>query len=125
MQRLDELQMRLAGTMRREARARRERLLRVSAELAGRSPAARLASLGQRIGHAGARLLPALRGRIAGARGLLSSAARGLEATSPIATLGRGNGAVLRDPAAAPPGTEIEARLALGRLRARVMDGEP
>jgi len=32
---------------------------------------------------------------------------------------------VLRDPAAAPPGTEIEARLALGRLRARVMDGEP
>ncbi len=130
MQRLDELQMRLAGTMRREARTRRERLLRVAAELAGRSPAARLAALGQRIGHAGARLLPALRGRITGARGLLMSAARGLEATSPIATLGRGyaivtlagNGAVVRDPAEAPPGTEIEARLALGRLRARVLD---
>ncbi len=130
MQRLDELQMRLAGTMRREARTRRERLLRVAAELAGRSPAARLATLGQRIGHAGARLLPSLRGRITGARGLLMSAARGLEATSPIATLGRGyaivtlagNGAVVRDPAEAPPGTEIEARLALGRLRARVLD---
>jgi len=133
MQRLDELQMRLAGTMRREARTRRERLLRVTAELAGRSPAARLATLGQRIGHAGARLLPALRGRIAGARGLLMSAVRGLEATSPIGTLARGyaivtlaeTGAVVRDPAGAPPGTEIEARLALGRLRARVLDGQP
>jgi exodeoxyribonuclease VII large subunit len=132
MQRLDELQMRLAGTMRREARTRQERLLRVSAELAGRSPAARLAALSQRIGHAGARLLPALRGRLAGARGLLMSAARGLEATSPVATLARGyaivtladSGAVVRGPAEAPPGTEIEARLALGRLRARVLDGE-
>jgi exonuclease VII large subunit len=81
MQRLDELQLRLAGTMRREARTRRERLLRVAAELAGQSPATRLAALGQRIGHAGARLLPALRGRIAGARGLFMSAARGLDAT--------------------------------------------
>jgi exodeoxyribonuclease VII large subunit len=133
MQRLDELQMRLAGSMRREARTRHERLLRVAAELAGRSPAARLAALGQRIGHSGARLLPALRARIAGARGLLRSAARGLEATSPIATLGRGyaivtlagNGAAVRDPAEAPPGTEIEARLALGRLRARVLDRKP
>ena len=47
---------------------------------------------------------------------------------SPLATLGRGfavvsrvdDGAVLRDASRAPPGTEIEARLSKGRLRARV-----
>ena len=47
---------------------------------------------------------------------------------SPLATLGRGfavvsrvdDGALLRDAAQAPAGTEIEARLAKGRLRARV-----
>jgi exodeoxyribonuclease VII large subunit len=133
MQRLDELQVRLAGSMRREARARRERLLRISAELAGCSPAARLAALDQRIAHARARLSPAMRGRLATARGLLQSASRGLEATSPLATLGRGyaivtraaDGAVLRDSAGVEPGTEIEARLARGRLRARVLGGKP
>ncbi|MBM4219263.1 MAG: exodeoxyribonuclease VII large subunit [Gammaproteobacteria bacterium] len=133
MQRLDELQARLAGSMRRETRARRERLLRVSAELAGRSPAARLAALDQRITHAGARLPPAMRGRLAAARSMLQSASRGLKATSPLATLGRGyaivtraaDGAVLRDAAGVEPGTEIEARLARGRLRARVLGGKP
>ena len=72
--------------------------------------------------HAGARLLPALRGRIAGARGLLMSAARGprghesdCHARSRLCRSSRWprNGAVVRDPAEAPPGTEIEARLAL------------
>ncbi len=133
MQRLDELQARLAGAMRRETRARRERLLRVAAELAGCSPAARLAALDQRIAHAGARLPPAMRGRLAAARGLLQSASRGLEATSPLATLGRGyaivtrvvDGTVLRDAAGVAPGTEIEARLGRGRLRARVLGGKP
>ncbi len=132
MQRLDELQLRLAGSIRRETRARRERLLRVAAELAGRSPTARLAILEQRIAHAGARLLPATRSRLAGARALLQSAARGLEATSPLATLGRGyaivtravDGAVLRDASGVAAGTEVEARLARGRLRARVVDGK-
>jgi exodeoxyribonuclease VII large subunit len=133
MQRLDELQLRLAGSMRRDARARRERLLRVAAQLAGRSPAARLAALGQRIGHAGARLPPAMRSRLVASRGLLNAAARGLEATSPLATLGRGyaivtlaeGGGVVRDPAEAPPGTVIDARLALGQLRARVLGRDP
>ena len=47
---------------------------------------------------------------------------------SPLATLGRGfalvvraeDGTLLRDAAQAPVGTEIEARLSKGRLRARV-----
>ena len=75
------------------------------------------------------RLGSSARHRIAIAQGLLLAAARGLEATSPLATLGRGyaivtlasNGKVVRDPSEAPPGTDVEARLALGRLRARVL----
>ncbi len=130
MQRLDELQSRLAGAIGREVRGRHERLRRLAAELGGRSPASRLAAIRQRIGHAGARLLPAVRGRVAEARSLLRSATRGLEATSPVATLARGyaivtlaaTGAVVRNPAEAPPGSDIEARLASGRLRARVLD---
>ena len=129
MQRLDELQSRALAAVRRECRARHERLLRLSAELARESPASRLAALRQRIAHAGARLAPSVRHRIALAGGLLQALARGLEATSPLATLGRGyaivtlasSGAVVRDPAEAPPGTEVEARLARGRLRARVL----
>ena len=129
MQRLDELQSRALAAVRRECRARHERLLRLSAELARESPASRLAALRQRIAHAGARLAPSVRHRIALAGGLLQALARGLEATSPLATLDRGyaivtlasSGAVVRDPAEAPPGTEVEARLARGRLRARVL----
>jgi exodeoxyribonuclease VII large subunit len=50
-----------------------------------------------------------------------------LNAVSPLATLERGYaivsvaaGAILRDAADAPPGTQIEARLAHGSVRARV-----
>ena len=59
----------------------------------------------------------------------LALASRTLDAVSPLATLGRGfavvsrvdDGALLRDAAQAPAGTEIEARLAKGRLRAHVV----
>ena len=58
----------------------------------------------------------------------LALASRTLDAVSPLATLGRGfavvsrvdDGSLLRDAAQAPEGTEIEARLSKGQLRARV-----
>ena len=73
--------------------------------------------------------MPALRHRISLASGQLESAARGLHATSPLATLARGyaivtvaaDGSVVTDAAQAAAGTEIEARLSRGRLRARVI----
>jgi exodeoxyribonuclease VII large subunit len=128
MQRLDELQARALAAMRREGRARADCLRRLRAELAAVSPAARLAALGQRAQHAGGRLPTALRHVLAVAGGRLHAAARGLGATSPLATLDRGyaivtliEGGVVRDPADAPPGTDIEARVARGTLRARVL----
>jgi exodeoxyribonuclease VII large subunit len=74
-----------------------------------------------------------MRHRLALADGTLRSAARALEATSPLATLARGyaivtiagSGAVVRDATEAPPGTEVDARLARGRLRARVVSAKP
>ena len=128
-QRMDELQLRLAAAMRRGLGGRRERLATASAGLAGRTPATRIATLLQRLLHARTRLLPGLRNRLALANARLESVARALHATSPIATLGRGyaivtlaaDGTLVSNAAQAPPGTEIDARLARGRLRARVL----
>ena len=128
-QRLDELQTRSLAAMRRAVAARALGLARHRAELESRSPAARISALAQRIAHARARLLPALRHRISLASGQLESAARGLHATSPLATLARGyaivtvaaDGSVVTDASQASAGTEIEARLSRGRLRARVI----
>ncbi|MGH8243718.1 MAG: exodeoxyribonuclease VII large subunit, partial [Steroidobacteraceae bacterium] len=93
------------------------------------SPAARIAWLAQRTAHAAARLAPSVRQGIELAGGRLQAVLRTLHATSPLATLERGyaivtraaDGAVLRDPAHAPAGTDIDARLARGSLRARVV----
>jgi exodeoxyribonuclease VII large subunit len=61
--------------------------------------------------------------------GRLVTVTRALHAMSPLATLGRGyaivtlaaGGTIVRDASQAPQGTEIDARLARGRLRARVI----
>jgi exodeoxyribonuclease VII large subunit len=74
-----------------------------------------------------ARLEAAVQDRLRRARELLVPLVRTLNAVSPLATLDRGyaivttqNGAILRDAAAAPAGTLVEARLAKGRIRAKV-----
>jgi exodeoxyribonuclease VII large subunit len=82
---------------------------------------ARAAQLRQRLSAAAAVKLGALEQRLA-------LASRTLDAVSPLATLGRGfavvsrvdDGRLLRDAQDAPAGTEIEARLARGSVRARV-----
>jgi exodeoxyribonuclease VII large subunit len=132
MQRLDELQSRAFMAMRREIRAGADRVLRLHAELAASSPVSRLAALGQRAAHAAARLAPSLRNRVALSGARLQAALQTLHATSPLATLERGyaivtrkaDGAILSGAAMAPPGTEIEARLAHGTLAARVVAGK-
>ncbi len=127
-QRIDELQGRLATAVRRGLGMRVQRLATARAELSAASPAARVASLLQRARHAGLRLAPAMRHRLSLQEGRLETAARALNAISPLATLARGyaivtlaaDGAIVHDSAQAPPGTEIDARLSRGRLRARV-----
>jgi exodeoxyribonuclease VII large subunit len=90
-----------------------QRLATARAELSGASPAARVATLLQRASHAGLRLVPAMRHRLSRKLGRLETAARALNAISPLATLARGyaivtlaaSGAIVHDPAQAPPGT--------------------
>lgn len=128
-QRIDELQGRLTAAMRRGLGMRVQRLATARAEFAGASPANRVATLLQRADHAGQRLLPAARNRLAVHGGRLEAAARALNAISPLATLARGyaivtlaaDGAIVHDSGQTPPGTEIDARLSRGRLRARVV----
>jgi len=128
-QRLDELAGRLAGAMRGEIELASHRLAARRAELASLSPAARLAGLQGRLRVLEARLVPALAARLESARSRLSGTARALHAVSPLGTLERGyaivtlaeSGRVLTDASGAVPGEEIEARLARGRLRARVL----
>ncbi len=127
-QRLDDLEQRLRLSLRGNLVLRHRQLETLATRLWRENPRHRLealcsraAALRQRLGGAMVTHLRALTQR-------LSLASRTLDAVSPLATLGRGfavvsradDGTLLRDAAQVPVGTEIEARLSKGRLRATV-----
>jgi exodeoxyribonuclease VII large subunit len=126
-QRLDELEQAMVREMKRRLQGSAERLrwLAGRAQLVG--PATRLSQQFLRLDASRQRLERAWR-QIVGTRGAaLSELARTLNAVSPLATLQRGyaivsteDGRILRDAADAGPGSVIEARLAVGSVRARV-----
>ena len=127
-QRLDDLEQRLRLSLRASVLARRQRLENLSTRLWRENPRHRLEAL---CAHAAAlrqRLVTTFAGNLNGFEQRLALASRTLDAVSPLATLGRGfavvsrvaDGTLLRDAAQAPAGTEIEARLARGRVRAQV-----
>ena len=128
-QRLDDLEQRLRLALRARVAAQQQRLESLSTRLWRENPRHRLEAL---CAHAAAlrqRLVSAFTGRLNALDQRLALASRTLDAVSPLATLGRGfavvsrvdDGSLLRDASMAPPGTEIEARLAKGRLRATVV----
>jgi exodeoxyribonuclease VII large subunit len=126
-QRLDEVEQRLSRVVRRRLFASCERLRWLTARAALVSPAARLARQLSRLQSLQVRSNRAWRQVIRRARDRLLPLVRTLNAVSPLATLDRGYaivsteaGEILRDAADAKPGTVIEARLACGRLRAKV-----
>jgi len=91
------------------------------------SPMALVRMLTARQDALAARLATAGLGALRGARERLLPLVRTLNAVSPLATLDRGyaivmdeHGKILRDAADAADGEIIEARLAAGRIRARV-----
>jgi len=130
-QRLDELGSRLDAALQGRLELEGHRLAARRAELVALSPRAQLAALGRRLAVTTARLPAALGHRLARSRDRLGGTVRALNAVSPLATLERGyaivtraeDGRLLTDAADAAPGSEIEARLARGRLRARVLPG--
>jgi exodeoxyribonuclease VII large subunit len=128
-QRLDDLELRMRLALRAAVSAEQQRLETLSTRLWRENPRHRLEAL---CAHAAAlrqRMVSAFSGHLNTLDQRLAIAARTLDAVSPLATLGRGfavvsraDGALLRDAAQAPVGTEIEARLARGRLRAQVIE---
>jgi exodeoxyribonuclease VII large subunit len=126
-QRLDEVEQRLSRALRRRLIASRERLSWLTGRAAQVSPAARVAQQLARLDSLRVRSDRAWRQIVRRARERLQPLARTLNAVSPLATLDRGyaivsteSGEILRDAAHARPGTIIEARLARGRVRAKV-----
>jgi exodeoxyribonuclease VII large subunit len=127
-QRLDELEARLRRGLERVVAERRARLGRVSTRIAAANPRLRLMAARERWRDQHARLGGALRTHIERLSRRTELAARELKALSPLATLERGYAIVARrddatlvtDAGRAPAGTELEIRLAKGRLGARV-----
>ena len=126
-QRLDGLEQSLLRALRRRLVEHRERLRWLGGRAALVNPSVRLTQQVLRLENLHQRLQAAGLELTNGARQRLLSLIRTLHAVSPLATLERGyaivaiaGGAVLRDAAAAPPGTVIEARLAHGSLIAKV-----
>jgi exodeoxyribonuclease VII large subunit len=126
-QRLDELEQCLVRALRRRLSEHAERLRWLARRAALVSPATRLAQQLQRLESLRQELHRAWRQALNSRRERLLPLVRTLNAVSPLATLQRGyaivsvdGGAILRDAAEAKPGTIIEARLAHGRIRAKV-----
>ncbi|HEY2782043.1 MAG TPA: exodeoxyribonuclease VII large subunit [Steroidobacteraceae bacterium] len=126
-QRLDDLEQRLSRALRQILADRRTLLGERRSRLWQLSPAARLRSAAARQAALYARLRAAALARLHLARERFSPLVRTLNAVSPLATLERGyaivsraDGGILRNAADAPPGSLIEARLAQGKIRAKV-----
>jgi exodeoxyribonuclease VII large subunit len=126
-QRLDELETRLARSWRQILADRRSALREYQTRLWQASPVARVQTTIARHAALSARLRAAGGESLRRARERLQPLVRTLNAVSPLATLDRGyaivsteDGAILRNAADALPGMLIEARLAAGKIRAKV-----
>jgi exodeoxyribonuclease VII large subunit len=128
-QRLDELESRMQRAVRARLERARVRLSNAEALLGRSSPSRRIAPLKQRLQVAQRRLPVAIQRRLQVARERFERSMRTLNAVSPLATLERGyaivtdSGAhVVTDASALAPGTQIEARVARGSVRATVTE---
>ncbi len=126
-QRLDELEQRQVRALKQIVSDRRARWQELAGRLRQASPALRLAAVRGRLAGLEIQLQGQVRSRLAGLAAKLASAARTLQAVSPLGTLDRGyaivmnaQGEVVMDVGTLEPGDRIEARVARGRLQARI-----
>lgn len=128
-QKLDELTQRLGAAWALQRSQRATRLHRLEARLAGVSPRHHLEALRDRLTRLDHRLRQTWLQEWQQRQQRLALASRTLNAVSPLAVLDRGyalvtladSGRLVRDPSEAPDGTIIEARVATGKLRAKVI----
>jgi exodeoxyribonuclease VII large subunit len=126
-QRLDDLTFRAESALNRNLNARTSRLAQLETRLRRQHVSLRLAAANRRLDSLQQRLRSARTTPFTDANRRLNHAASQLQALSPLRVLERGyalvygpNGNLLRDATEAPEGTPITARLANGRLRAKV-----
>ncbi len=128
-QRVDEIEFRLRDRLRGLIEARRRRLESLDTRLRGRDPRIALSRAHRRLESAAFDLEHFSRARLVAARARFDPLAARLAVLSPLAVLDRGyaivagaDGRVVRRATEAPPDSTIDVRLAIGRLRARVLD---
>ncbi len=130
LHRLEQLTARFAAAVRRSLRGEQRQLEVLERRLQQAHPGARLRQHSQRLDELEARLDRALRARLTTASARIGSAARALQAVSPLATLGRGfaivtraaDGALVTAADQLAIGESFDARLAEGSLRASVLE---
>jgi exodeoxyribonuclease VII large subunit len=134
--RLDERGDTLTRRLRRLLESRRQELRLARSRLVLLSPGKRLAGERRRLTAAGQELLRAWQRSLSERRRRLEVAREHLQKLDPLSILARGyavattfpEGAVIRDPAQAPPGAAIRVRVAQGWLDCRVeeiREGQP
>jgi exodeoxyribonuclease VII large subunit len=128
MQRVDELEYRLRDRWRALIDARRRAMDAATARLAQLDVRLRFARARQRMETCEASLAQVMKLRLSEARGTLAESEAHLRQLSPLKTLERGyaivqrDGMVVKSPADAPSGAELQIRLAEGEIRAEVQD---
>lgn len=127
LSRLEDLAQRIGRAMRQLHNIRMNQFRECRSRLWQAAPLARVRTLTARRQALAARLEAAGLETVRGAHARLLPLVRTLNAVSPLATLDRGyaivvdaDGKILRDAAEAADGEIIEARLAVGRIRAKV-----
>jgi exodeoxyribonuclease VII large subunit len=130
-QKLDDQRYRLEKAQRQLLERWHRRCENVSAAVRHYDARRRLAAIRQRLEAQVANLAAATRARLQQGRGTLDRRSASLEALSPLAILNRGyalvfdaKGELVKDAARLEVGDELSARLARGRVRARVTGAE-
>ncbi len=131
-QRLDEIERRLPRAVRSSLQNAQRRLAAAEARLRVSSPVPRLALAEQRLVLIRAGLPRTLARHLLHLRSRIEGLGKTLAAVSPLATLERGyaivtddTGAIVRDAAAMPAGSKVDARVAHGSLVCRVEEVRP
>jgi exodeoxyribonuclease VII large subunit len=131
-QKLDEQRFRLEKAERQLLERWNRRCENVAAAVRHYDARRRLAAIRQRLQAQVANLAAVTHARLLESRGALDRQTASLEALSPVAILNRGyalvfdaKGQLVKDAARLKSGDEVSARLALGRVRARVTATEP
>jgi exodeoxyribonuclease VII large subunit len=131
-QRVDELEQRLRDRLRAIHGLQRRRLAELTERLRRQDVRLRLAGIRRRLDRAENALAECMRMRLLSARNRFMPLAAHLSQLSPLKILRRGyaivqnkDGAIVKDPAAAPVGSAVRIRLAYGRLGAEVTESTP